>query len=156
MANYLYNGEQFQDINSVYTDDLKKVYPFALIKTGMFSTAERHLYLFREDAYYFDNGTRYFGSNEDNPIPSCTSKYDANSGTWNELLYHDNGNVNVGGNTATFGDILWSNFDVLNEDGSVYLAASDPIPVNPAPTLDPTALLMGWQVGNRIRQGGGA
>lgn len=29
--------------------------------------------------------------------------------------------------------------------------ASDPIPVNPAPTLDPTALLMGWQVGNRIR-----
>lgn len=35
---------------------------------------------------------------------------------------------------------------------SLYLpnAASDPIPVNPAPTLDPTALLMGWQVGNWV------
>ena len=26
-------------------------------------------------------------------------------------------------------DIVWANSDVLNEDGSVYLAASDPIPV---------------------------
>lgn len=26
-------------------------------------------------------------------------------------------------------DVKWSNFDILNEDGSVYLAASDPIPV---------------------------
>ena len=36
---------------------------------------------------------------------------------------------------------------------SVNLSAYEP---NPAPTLDPTALLMCWQVGNRIRQRGGA
>ena len=50
-------------------------------------------------------------------------------------------------------DYIWSSYDILNEDGTVYLATSSPIPVNPAPTLDPTALLMCWQVGNRIRGG---
>lgn len=64
-------------------------------------------------------------------------------------------------------DVLWTNHDVISDiDGSVFFAASkainaetgeeidySPIPVNPAPTLDPTSLLMGWQVGNRIRGG---
>lgn len=31
--------------------------------------------------------------------------------------------------TYAFGVPFWSNFDVLNADGSVYLAASEPIPV---------------------------
>lgn len=31
--------------------------------------------------------------------------------------------------TVPNGSWLWANFDVLNEDGTVYLAASDPIPV---------------------------
>ena len=29
--------------------------------------------------------------------------------------------------TSTLSDIYWANFDVLNEDGSVYLAASEPV-----------------------------
>ena len=49
------------------------------------------------------------------------------------------------------GRIVWSNHDILNEDGSIYFAKSnDPIPVNPAPPIDPTSLLMGWLVGKRI------
>lgn len=50
-------------------------------------------------------------------------------------------------------NIVWTDTDLYRPDGTLYLAASAPIPVNPAPTLDPTALLMGWQVGNRIRGG---
>ena len=26
----------------------------------------------------------------------------------------------------------WANFDILNEDGTLYLAASDPVPVTPS------------------------
>ena len=31
--------------------------------------------------------------------------------------------------SATFGVPFWANFEVLNADGSVYLAASEPVPV---------------------------
>ena len=48
------------------------------------------------------------------------------------------------------GDIIWSNTDVENNtDGSVYLAASEPIPVSDR-TPDPTFMLMGWLTGRRI------
>lgn len=52
---------------------------------------------------------------------------------------------------------LWTNHDVLNTtDGSVYLAASDPIPVS-APQFDPLSLFMGWKAGNWVaRQRGKA
>lgn len=40
--------------------------------------------------------------------------------------------------------VIWANFDVLNEDGSVYLAASDPVPVT---TINPSALMQGFFVG---------
>ena len=55
---------------------------------------------------------------------------------------------------ATFVNFIkWANFDVLNEDGSVYLAASEPIPIYnsvPTPSIDPTAMLLGWLVGKQI------
>lgn len=45
--------------------------------------------------------------------------------------------------------LFWSNFDILNSDGSVYLAASDPIPIT-APALDPLSLFLGWKAGNWV------
>lgn len=45
--------------------------------------------------------------------------------------------------------LIWSNHDILNEDGTVYLAASEPIPVSRF-TPDPTSMTMGWLVGRRI------
>lgn len=42
----------------------------------------------------------------------------------------------------------WVNHDVINEeDGTVYQAASDPIPVL---TYDPTAMLLGWLTGRKV------
>ena len=47
--------------------------------------------------------------------------------------------------------IFWTNTDILNEDGTLYLAASDPIPVTITAPIDPTSLLMGYRVGQMIR-----
>ena len=45
--------------------------------------------------------------------------------------------------------ILWTNHDIINEDGTLYQAASpDPIPV---PTIDPNSMLAGYLVGCRLR-----
>jgi hypothetical protein len=46
-------------------------------------------------------------------------------------------------------DVFWTNTDILNEDGSLYLAASDPIPVGGEP-IDPTSFMQGWLVGRRL------
>ena len=51
---------------------------------------------------------------------------------------------------AVKGGLIWSNFDILNEDGTLYLAASDPIPVTAAPAPDPFWMTMGWMVGRMI------
>lgn len=43
----------------------------------------------------------------------------------------------------------WANYDVLDNKGTLYLAASDPIPIL-APALDPLSLFMGWKAGNWV------
>lgn len=50
------------------------------------------------------------------------------------------------------GTVVWANFDVLNEDGSVFLKASDPVPVGPVTDRNPAAMLMGFQLGAAIRR----
>ena len=46
---------------------------------------------------------------------------------------------------------IWTNHDILNEDGSLYLAASDPVPVTSAQPIDPNSMLAGYLVGCRLR-----
>lgn len=48
-----------------------------------------------------------------------------NSG-WEEVAQDDNHN-------SVITIFVWSNYDILNEDGSVYLPASDPVPVGGEP-----------------------
>lgn len=47
-------------------------------------------------------------------------------------------------------DIFWVNTDLYHTDGTLYLAASDPIPVGTAPQLDPLSLWLGWKAGNWV------
>ena len=53
-------------------------------------------------------------------------------------------NVSCGGTSQ---NIIWSNHDILNEDGTLRIAASDPIPVEEE---TPTVMLLGWLVGRQI------
>jgi hypothetical protein len=45
--------------------------------------------------------------------------------------------------------VFWTSTDLMNEDGTLYLAASEPVPVSDL-TPDPTSMLMGWLTGRRI------
>ena len=43
--------------------------------------------------------------------------------------------------------LVWSNYDILDEDGTLYLAASEPVPVT---AQNPAAMLAGFQLGAAI------
>lgn len=46
---------------------------------------------------------------------------------------------------------IWSNHDILNSDGTLYLAASEPVPIVPTPPSAQTAFCIGEAFGRLIR-----
>jgi hypothetical protein len=129
MANYLYNGVKLPDINTVWTD--KETYPYVCITyTRMY------------DAYHFRRSTSPIYFNGTGFVFSAHRYSYASGETWKGDI---NPNDDLLDDTS---DMIWTNADILNEDGTVFLAASDPIPV---PTYDPEALSQGYLVGCRIR-----
>lgn len=135
--NYLYNGIELPDINEVWTD--KETYPYALIR---WST---------EDDYYLltvSANKAHYGPIVDwlfcsNLVPYVQYKH----------LEHWEDKRVISESTGIWPKdkmpVVWSNYDVLNRDGTVYLKASEPIPVGGTP-IDPTSMLMGWLVGRQI------
>lgn len=104
---YSYNGVEFPDINEVWTD--KDTYPYAYI-------SGKWLYTGKSIGH-----TNMMGN-------WCASLSQSNSyqnipgDGW--VLHNSGGSV-----ITPVTSISWANFDVLNADGSVCLAASKPIPV---------------------------
>lgn len=41
-------------------------------------------------------------------------------------------------------NIIWTNTNIFNYDGTLHLAASEPVPVSPVPQLNPAALMQGF------------
>lgn len=139
--NYLYNGVELPDINTVWTD--KETYPYAHITR--FDGGTYTIYNLKLSQLPAEGSA---DKNVTTPAPYMSFQIDSSNPDWVFKRASTTGESTAGT------PLLWSNHDILRPDGTVYLAATDPIPVNPAPTLDPTSLLMGWQVGNRIRQRG--
>ena len=129
MGNYLYNGREApylpdydavayphlvmtvatKSSSSVSVGDISLcLSPYPLMFNGsnvvMSGAPERTKYLLY----------RYSPSNGDTEF-SLKGEY--SGGTANKVTY------------PSSEDAFWTNHDILNEDGSVYLAASDPIPV---------------------------
>lgn len=158
MSNYLYNGVELPAL----PEWDREAYPYAWIAKAPYNDDYYSLIISTGECDYRswkDYGSMYYLYPVDVPITVKAAylyKGEFETGEWNftwEKTYEEN----IVHTSSGLGLPVWSNFDVINhDDGSIYIAASDPIPVNPAPTLDPTALLMCWQVGNRIRQRGGA
>ena len=48
-------------------------------------------------------------------------------------------------------NVVWSNTDIYNEDGTLYLAASDPVPVSPV-KLNPALLVQSFFTGQALRR----
>ena len=132
MANFLYNGVELPDINEVWTDKVK--YPYAYMEMLMQNPLYTALVLISKPMFCKTNShgdlSSAYSANTQHAeymlAEGGNSWSLTNSGTWNT-----EGNFStLGSNTSA----LWANYDVINtDDNSIYLAASDPVPVGGEP-----------------------
>ena len=145
MANYLYNGYRYADINEVWTDELKVTHPYAVLEVssdGTFSSWP--LQLFTSIEYTLKDGEEAIVYTEDNHIQYGYYTDGFGVTGWHLRNHHYT-------TPRVTSRKVWASFDVLSTTGDLLLAASDPIPVGGAtPDLDPTSMLQGWLVGRRI------
>lgn len=107
---YLYNGVQLPPLPEWDRD----MYPYAFMHKAL----HYQLWVGEEITY---NGANI-------GIAGAYLHYYSDNAEWIEL----SGGTDV--MICGIQDVEWANFDVLNSDGSVYLSASDPIPVYDLPT----------------------
>lgn len=147
---YLYNGVRLPDINAVWTD--KEKYPYAVISdTPGFANSGIGYQLMASSSptEITSSGTRYFVSNavvKEYMIFAYNEEFDATLreeagislkeyvamafgmelDVWTFVTEFDNYEA---GFAIDSNPTRWANHDILSEDGTVYLAASDPVPV---------------------------
>lgn len=148
MGNYLYNGVLLPDINTVWTD--KTAYPNAYIYQSTFDGGQHYcLVVVDKTGYMGMCGTNHeFGpsytlgayelhESEEKTLTYCewiiAADEDAAgklSGLWpgitsTEWLQVQKHYSNI--HASTGNGIIWSNHKILNEDGSTYVEASNPM-----------------------------
>lgn len=145
MANYLYNGVKLPAL----PEWDKSTYPHAVIMLygGVYVLSiTSHPLEFGVAYGSSDSGLHAVGGgaaeikfkwamsivNDDNTEWGAFNEFD-------ETLY-----------IGSYRDNRWTNTDIYNEDGTLYLAASDPIPVTAAPAPNMLYMLMGWLIGRAI------
>lgn len=79
-----------------------------------------YAYCFASERIYKNNYLDIVGS-----YGSMATSYGYEDGTW---IFKSEGSMN-GLEMGSWAQPVWSNYDILNADGSVYLAASEPVPV---------------------------
>jgi hypothetical protein len=129
MANYLYNGVELPDINTVWTD--KETYPYAclcptlgkeeystvlVVVTKRFKSENKYLY-FQNSCYYM------------------MYQYDG-SGDWYKSL----NKTQVASAHKTDIKPFWASANVYDTSGTLYLSASDPVPVREYPIASEVTL----------------
>lgn len=138
MANYLYNGEE----RPAPPEYDAATYPYAAITQKVFEdgsvSATESFVVFGGDSYvsYGDDGTIYLSFTKAITYVTYLPDYDDYWGggvvsnydeTMQWPLYKAGGTDEEG--LPTGAATLWSNFDIYNEDDTLYLAASEPVPV---------------------------
>lgn len=125
---HLYNGVELPGLQSLNLHPYKALGFNTQENTYMaaFSTAEFYI-----DAYGYGRVSADANVIVYIPHPDGTmwAAYDADNYTSGTYFFH----------TSVF-SAKWSAFDIMNEDGSVYLAASDPVPVGGATDTTATAV----------------
>ena len=143
MADFIYNGARLTDIYSVYTPELQKSHPFAFVTENH---GNYHLYLSTVPLTRRLDGYQYMERTESGSVIA----YKLKDSEWQR--YPENDHEITSGNGIGFWTFIvlhWSNFDIYNSDGTLYLAASDPVPVT---TINPSALMQGFFVGDAIKR----
>ena len=131
-----YVGAVFPDIYTVYTPELQKEYPYALIAFDDYSDPSEKfilatLRLIKSIDYGNSALCEYINFYAGDPVYHC-NVYDDEPFMWVDSLTEEDANIR-------FDAIDWANFDIVcqtdiyaNESkpiGAVYCAASDPIPI---------------------------
>lgn len=142
----LYNGVLLPDIESVWTDKYKQSYPFLSIE--LVPSENIYKLWFLNSQLSPDNSNNYFYTR------TGYLAYSFKIGSTDDWAIADRGTNNTSriligysGNT-----IIWTNHDLLNTDGSIYLAASAPVDPN-APTFTPADFAKWFLLGQSVRRG---
>lgn len=139
MSNYFYNSIELPAL----PDWDKEKYPYAVIYSH---DTTCHLVVFQSPAAYGEVGTNGNATLYGLQFGDSVS-YKATDTAWKPSTAITRIVIYMG--TLHMGyKLCWSNYDILNEDGTIYLAASDPIPV--VEPLDPTSFMQGYIVGRRL------
>ena len=136
--NYLYNGVE---LPAVPADWNKETHPDAIITSAMSGKLIK-LYL-GTISYHTQANDRYVFS-----VKNCL-EYREKDGAWVFNGEIEDTNAIASPDEEYRGFVVWTNTDILSSAGSVWLAASDPIPVGGF-TPEPISMTMGWLVGRRI------
>lgn len=129
MADYLYNGVRLPDINTVWTDE--ETYPYAYISDmpGYANTGEAYyLWLSDSPTMILSGGSRAFTN--DAKVATylilldinLAMSADVNANTW-IVMQEQNYEAEF---PTDSNPTRWTSHDILNSDGTVYLAASEP------------------------------
>lgn len=145
--NYLYNGVELPNINAVYTKEIQGQYPYAVIAS---LKEDYTMGLYEEYVLFVSNTQPIF----DGSIVFLTGTYKLYKYNSTEVTVWTEQENNTDKYINRFYDTVWCNNDILNSDGTLYLAASDPVPVNPTVpkvTLHPESFLRGVEIGRLLR-----
>lgn len=135
MVNYLYNGVELPAL----PEWDKETYPYANI-------------IFFEDSM----GKYYKLTASAEPVSgvSADGYFSGFSGVavqkWGVFDYETAWEEATLNNTK--GNIIWANHDISTEDGTLYLAATEPVPVGGGEPIDPTSFMQGYIVGRRLAE----
>ena len=117
MANYLYNGVELPSL----PDWDKMTYPYAFIyivtldgTTGVYTLVVSSSSVMSYDS----NGIICLAAN-------VGGRYTVSEENWAEAADSDDFYIKRDDLVYT----IWANFDVLNSDGTIYVAASEPVPI---------------------------
>ena len=135
MGKYIYNGVEAPDINTVWID--KETHPFAYVcQTSIGKVI--YLYLSAKRLTVNFNGAL--------PLGSGSAWYEIVDGVWTAR-----------GMYPSAIPLIWSNVDVYYSEysgelsGTIFLAASEPVPVVTAEPIDPKSYFMGFRLGQLLQ-----
>ena len=118
---YKYNGVRLPKLPEWYTELYKKTYPYVVIYDSTKYGPGYYLYLCSMKPIPTSSTVYFRIADADHPhlLSICESPFSE----WGEAELKSNGV------TVSQSNLVWVNTDFVNEDGSVYFAASDPVPV---------------------------
>lgn len=112
----LYNGVMLPNINTVWTD--KETYPYAFVVESTMAAGVFELFCCSEPFVWDGEGVNASG------VLISSYAWTSSVSSWQVIV------ENVEWDQTYVTPLVWSSYDFLNTDGTVYLAASDPIPLD--------------------------